>query len=263
MTLYTGMRFQYDVGMKIGIYGLGRFGYFWASVLAESFDVYAYNRNPQRAVPPEVTRCSLEELCSLDVLILCVSISSFETVLKSIAPMISSGTLVMDTCSVKVHPARIMEQVLPEQVPFIATHPMFGPDSGRDGVSGLPFVFSPIRCSSETSEYWEHQFSEVMQMQVIRMTPEEHDREAAFTQGITHVIGRVLGELELQPSEIGTAGYNSLLTIIEQTCNDPMQLFFDLQRYNPYTREMHQKLSGSLDSVMKQLAEADNQQEMI
>ncbi len=71
------------------------------------------------------------------------------------------------------------------------------------------------------------------------------------------MIGRVLGELELKKSSIGTAGYNSLLEIIEQTCNDPMQLFFDLQRYNPHTREMHMKLNDSLEHVMRQLERAD------
>ncbi len=26
--------------------------------------------------------------------------------------------------------------------------------------------------------------------------------------------------------------------VVEQTCNDPLQLFADLQRYNPYTKQM-------------------------
>ncbi len=65
------------------------------------------------------------------------------------------------------------------------------------------------------------------------MTPDEHDREAAFTQGVAHYIGRVLSDLGIQRSPIGTVGYNKLLEIVEQTCNDPWQLFLDLQRYNP------------------------------
>ena len=41
-------------------------------------------------------------------------------------------------------------------------------------------------------------------------------------------------------------GYNKLLEIVEQTCNDPWQLFLDLQRYNPHTREMRARLEKSL-----------------
>ena len=54
------------------------------------------------------------------------------------------------------------------------------------------------------------------------MTPDEHDREAAFTQGVAHYIGRVLSDLGVRRSPIGTVGYNKLLEIVEQTCNDPL-----------------------------------------
>lgn len=242
--------------MRIGVYGMGRFGAFWASVLRQRFEVYAYNRS-QRPLPEGIQSCSLEELCQLDAIFLCVAISSMESVCKQIAPYLRSGTLVLDTCSVKVYPAELMQRLLPQDVNLIATHPMFGPDSGRDGVAGLPLVFSPLRCTPEQQDLWYSTFSDHYSMRVIEMSCDEHDREAAFTQGITHVIGRVLGQLELKRSQIGTTGYNSLLTIVEQTCNDPMQLFYDLQRYNPHTHQMRLALSGSLDEVMSKLAEAD------
>jgi prephenate dehydrogenase len=243
--------------MKIGVYGLGRFGSFWAALMAREFNVIAYNRSADRALPEGVTRCTIEQLCEVDVLFLCVAISSLESVLTTIGPRLKPGCVVMDTCSVKVYPSELMERLLPSGIHAIATHPMFGPDSGRDGVKGLPMVYAPLRCPQEIADYWHTVFSEVFELRVLVMTPDEHDREAAFTQGITHVIGRVLGELELKKSSIGTAGYNSLLEIIEQTCNDPMQLFFDLQRYNPHTREMHMKLNDSLEHVMRQLERAD------
>jgi hypothetical protein len=37
-----------------------------------------------------------------------------------------------------------------------------------------------------------------------------------------------------------------------------MQLFYDLQRYNPFTHEMHLKLKESIDDVMGRLDEADS-----
>ncbi len=243
--------------MKIGVYGLGRFGAFWASLLAKQFEVIAYNRSTSRQTPEGVIRCTKDELCKADVLFLCVAISSVEEVLRDIGPKIKDGCLVMDTCSVKVYPARLLRKMLPDTVHCIATHPMFGPDSARNGVGSLPMVYSPLRCPQNIADYWHDVFAKIYKLHVIEMTPEEHDKEAAFTQGITHVIGRVLDELDLEQSEIGTVGYKSLLEIVEQTCNDPMQLFFDLQRYNPYTHEMHMKLNHSLENVMKQLDEAE------
>jgi len=87
------------------------------------------------------------------------------------------------------------------------------------------------------------------------MDPGEHDREAALTQGLTHYLGRVLAQLELRPSRIASLGYQKLLEIIEQTCNDSWQLFFDLQQYNPYTRDMRNRLAASLSEVKNRLDE--------
>ena len=39
---------------------------------------------------------------------------------------------------------------------------------------------------------------------MVDMSCEEHDRQAASTQFITHTVGRVLGAMELQPTPIDT-----------------------------------------------------------
>ena len=55
--------------------------------------------------------------------------------------------------------------------------------------------------------------------------------------------------MKLEEKEIATKGYISLLEIVEQTCHDPLQLFYDLQRYNPYTRDMRHSLRIALENV--------------
>jgi prephenate dehydrogenase len=240
------------VTMDIGIYGLGRFGSFWAECLSEHFSVKGYSRNPRRPTPPGVERVSEEELLSQPVIILCVAISAMEEVAGRIASSLEAGSLVMDTCSVKVFPASVMEKSFPAGVEILATHPMFGPDSAQNGFAGLPMVLCPIRLAQERLSEWEN-FFRALGLTVFIMSPQEHDREAAYTQGITHYVGRVLADLGLAPSPISTLGYHKLLEIREQTCNDPWQLFLDLQRFNPYTREMRERLHRSLDRILKQL----------
>jgi prephenate dehydrogenase len=137
-------------------------------------------------------------------------------------------------------------------VEIIASHPMFGPDSARNGLAGLPMILSPVRAADSKVEWWSRFFGS-LGLRVVRMSPEEHDREAAFTQGVTHYVGRVLADLGLARSPIGTVGYNKLLEIIEQTCNDPWQLFLDLQRYNPFTAAMRARLHDSLDRILNTL----------
>jgi prephenate dehydrogenase len=242
--------------MKIGVYGLGRFGSFWASSLAKCFPVVGYNRSPKLNPPQGVCLATFEELVECDAIILCVAISSIRQVLKDLAPHLKPGTLVMDTCSVKIYPASVMERVLPPQIEVIATHPMFGPDSGKDGIAGLPLVFSPIRCQDQTAETWRSLFRG-MQLNVIEMSCDQHDREAAYSQGVTHFIGRVLDELHLAPTQLATLGYRRLMSIVEQTCNDPIQLFYDLQRYNPYAHDMRLKLNQALDTMLSVLDQYD------
>ena len=242
--------------MKVGVYGLGRFGFFWAELLGQKFDVYGYNRTLSVNKPKNVSIITENDILQCDVLFLCVSISSLESVLKNISNRIKPGCLVFDTCSVKVHPVQLMESILPDSVDIIASHPMFGPDSGKNGVKKLPIVFIPIRDRAGFANTWKKIFLEY-EMNVIEITAEMHDKDAAFTQGVTHFIGRVLNELHLKESEISTTGYKSLLSIVEQTCNDPLQLFRDLQHYNPFTHGMRQELNDSLKKTMDMLAEAD------
>jgi prephenate dehydrogenase len=235
--------------MQISVYGLGRFGAFWASILSESFQVKGYSRNPDRITPPGVLRVDLEELMDCHVLFLCNAISSMEQVLPVIAPLVKPGTLVVDTCSVKVYPTDMMLKYLPESVEILGSHPMFGPDSGKNGVEGLPIVLCKKRISDEQYILWKDLFRN-MGLAVQEMTAHEHDREAAYTQGITHFIGRTLDELKLHPSSMATTGYSALLDIVKQTCNDPWQLFIDLQKYNPYTSRMRQDLHKGLEKML-------------
>ena len=243
-----------SVSMDVGVYGLGRFGSFWAHTLAKHLSVGAWSRNPGRPVPTGVHPASEDEVLQAPTLFLCVAISAFEQVVSRIASRLAAGAVVFDTCSVKVHPARVMERLLPPNVQIVAAHPMFGPDSARNGLAGLPMILSPLRAAEERVQWWSS-FFVAMGLRVVRMTPEEHDREAAFTQGVTHYVGRVLADLGLASSPIGTVGYNKLLEIIQQTCNDPWQLFVDLQKYNPFTAAMRARLHESLARIMTILEE--------
>lgn len=238
--------------MTVGVYGLGRFGAFWAKCLSSRFDVKGYSRSSHRIAPEPVVRVSEDDVLACDAVFLCVAISAMQEVLERIASRIPPGSVVLDTCSVKVEPVRLMKEILPTEIAIIGTHPMFGPDSASSGIAGLPICFCPVRSSESLSTFWRSEFAS-MGLAVHDRTPDSHDREAAYTQGVTHFIGRVLDNLGLEKSEIGTLGYSKLLEIIEQTCNDPMQLFLDLQRTNPYTTEMRERFSHALNHVRDDL----------
>jgi prephenate dehydrogenase len=239
---------------ELGIYGLGRFGTFWAERLARHTTVKAFSRR-SRGAPVGVEVVSEERLLECPALILCVAISAMEQVLGRIGDRLPAGVTVMDTCSVKAHPTRLMAALLPAHARILGTHPMFGPDSGRETIAGRPLVLCPVRIDAEPLAHWERFFTG-LQLNVVVMEPDAHDREAAFTQGVTHYVGRVLAEMRLRESGIAPLGYQRLLSIVEQTCNDPWQLFADLQRFNPHTVEMRARLEEAFRSISARLDDA-------
>ena len=86
------------------------------------------------------------------------------------------------------------------------------------------------------------------------MTPEQHDQEVSVTQSITHYVGRLLDSLALPKTEVATQGYRRLQQLQQQTCEDSLELFADLIRFNPYSADVinvieqrHQQLQQQLE----------------
>lgn len=81
-----------------------------------------------------------------DVVILASSILSTKKVLESL-PLLrfKRSTLFVDVLSVKVFPKQLLLNHLPAEMDIVCTHPMFGPDSGRDTWKGLNFQYEMVR----------------------------------------------------------------------------------------------------------------------
>jgi prephenate dehydrogenase len=234
----------------VSVYGYGRFGKLWADILSEDFKVKVYSRRGLKAeeVSPGIEITTIDSIFDCDAMFFCVAISSFEQVLIESKNYFRANTVYFDTCSVKVYPAQWMNENIPATNQIIATHPMFGPDSYYNATSPLPLAFCNVRSNEDVFKSWAKYFSH-KKMRVEIMSAEEHDEMVAYSQGITHYVGRVLADLQLQPSRIDTMGYGKLLDIIAQTCNDTWQLFIDLQRFNPYTSNMREDLQNSLEKI--------------
>lgn len=249
---------------KVGIIGLGRFGRFWAEVLSHSFDVYGYTRTIPQEAP--CTLLSLEDFCTLPTIFICVPMQAVQTTLQKMAPLIAHKTLVIDTCSVKIEPVRWMNEHLPSHTEIIASHPMFGPDSARKGRNGsqgryclanLPIMMHPERVSPERYEFWRSFFISI-ELEVVEMSPEEHDKQAAMSQALTHMLGKTLNTMGIEETPIGTLWYRKLLAICKQVAKDTPELFYDMQTLNPYASIMRQDFERAWDTVTKSLTDTAN-----
>ncbi len=236
----------------VGIIGLGRFGSFWAGVLSHAYQVQGFNRSTPVNPPCELV--SLEQICKLPVIFLCVPMRTVPEMLERIAPLLAPGTLVIDTCSVKVEPVRWMLEKLPAEVSIMATHPMFGPESAKEGLAGLPLMMHPVRMKPGDYEDWAHWFRSLGIM-VVEMTPEEHDKQAALSQALTHMIGKTLNTMGIDETPIGTLWYRKLLAICRQVAKDSPELFLDMQTLNPYAAKMRSDFLAAWNGVCEDLTE--------
>ncbi len=231
--------------MTIGIIGIGRFGALWAQLCASLSDVVVYDcASKDIVLPSHIKRASsLQEVCQCDILFLCVPISALKETCQSVLSYVSSKTVICDVSSVKVLPMQWMKEVFEDTQPLVFTHPLFGPDSvARTGVAGKKIVI----CDESHIDAQElvRQLSEQIGLQVLQTTAEDHDRQMARSQALVHFIGRALQPLHLQSQDIATPDYDRLLAMIDLVSHDTMELFYTMQQYNPYTKEIRNAFLG-------------------
>ena len=220
---------------KVAIVGFGRFGKTLKKLLENNFKLTIINRK------------NAEEIVKSEVVFYCVPISSFESVIKLHKKYFKDNHLLIDVLSVKMHPKKVFEKYLwGLKTQALLTHPMFGPDSSKNGFSGLPMILDQYRTNNENYYFWKNFFIK-KGLKVIEISAQEHDRLAANSQGVTHFIGRLLEKFKFKKTLIDSLGAKKLQEVMEQTCNDTWQLFSDLQNYNPYTKSMLIKLGRAHD----------------
>ena len=222
----------------IGIIGFGRFGKLVAHYLARDLDVYVYNRSDKDAeiAGTGAHPAPLDMVCRQKIVIPCVPISTFKENLKTIAPLLEPGAVVIDVCSVKEYPVQWMLEELPESISILATHPMFGPDSAADSLQDRKICLCQVRVPD--AQYQKiKKYLTSKGLIVIEATVREHDEQIATSLSLTHLIGRTLSECGAKPLDIDTEGYKRLIHILEVVERDTWQLFQDMHRYNPYAKK--------------------------
>ena len=131
----------------IGIVGFGRFGRLMAHYLSPDFPVRAYDPSvrTEAMAAAGAAPAAIDDVCRSDIVILAVPISRLQALLSAIGPHLQPESLLVDVCSVKEQPVRWMQELLPETVDILGTHPMFGPDSAADSLEGRKIVLCPVR----------------------------------------------------------------------------------------------------------------------
>lgn len=221
----------------LGLIGAGAFGAFAVPHLRPFFDVAVHDPRPdidRLCAGWGVAPASLAEAAARPVVVLAVPLGALRAAARAAAPHLGPGAMVVDVCSVKVKPLAILREELAAGTRLVGTHPLFGPNSGRDGIAGLKTVV----CGEGAAAALVRRFcARSLRLDVRRATPEAHDREMAYVQGLSHLVARSLKALDLPDFGLETAAFARLAGLLDLVGDESAALFDTIVGGNPFAPE--------------------------
>lgn len=240
---------------SLGLIGCGAFGTFMLRHLTPFFRVRVFDKLRDLQEVREtynVEQASLAEVAQADIVLLAVPVQELEELTLAIGPTLAPGTLVLDVASVKLKAAQILERTLPDQVDIVCTHPLFGPQSGKNGIAGLNIAVCPIR--GERAGAVIAFLRERLSLNVIETTPERHDRELAYVQGLTHLIAKILVQIDVSDIKQTTRTWELLMQSVEIVRYDSEQLFQAIESENPFVGEAKTRFFDAARNLERRLS---------
>lgn len=196
-------------------------------------------RVSQAAEHPEAIRAgTLADAAGCDVVVLAPPVQQLDTVIDAIAPLVRPGALVLDVASVKSRPVAAMRDRLPRTVDVVGLHPLFGPQSGRNGIRGLPIVVCPVRPTDPS--YVIDVLTARFGLSVTVLTADAHDRMMAHVQALTHFVAAALKRVGVPALPVETQSYATLRAVVELVGGDAPELYRAIQYENPYAGDVRQ-----------------------
>lgn len=237
----------------LGIIGFGEFGMLAAAQLAGRFAIGAHDvrKNAGEIAARGAQPMSLNEAAACDIVMIAVPVQVMEQVIADIAPLVRPGSTVVDVASVKMLPSRWLADHMPENVHIVPTHPLFGPQSAeRVGLAGRQFVICPVRGEQHLKVA---ALGEELGLRVRITTAEEHDREMAYVQALTHLIGRSLSQMDIPDEMLKTQTYQHLLDLTGLIGKDSFELFTAIQTMNPFAKEVVEDFVQQANDLLQQV----------
>lgn len=233
----------------LSIIGFGAFGQLMARDLAPHLDLSVLDPCPKaqaEAAGRGLPVIGIDALARADLVLLAVPLPALAACLTGIAPHLRPGQMVVDVCSVKSEPAQMMRDLLPPGVMRLGTHPMFGPHSAAAGLTGHQIVLCPDPGSPwrRIAAFLRH----VLRLRVIVTTPEDHDRQVALSQGVTHLLARALASLGPAPM-IRTRSFDLMMAGLAMVQHDAPEVFAAITRANPHMPALRRQLLAALDGA--------------
>jgi len=228
--------------MKVAIIGAGKMGrWFTRFFLEEGDSVVVSSRSKEKLLRirdefgVEITD-NINAVKKADRVLICVPIENFEAVVKEIHSHVRPDQVVMDICSIKEGPVKMMHEYIKTGT-TLGTHPVFGP--GVKSIENQNFVLTPV--NDEEKRFAENfkSWLEERQVNVFIMSPRKHDELMSVVLGFPHFLGLVVCDTLLSYSsfvetkKVAGASYKMLLTLVEAVASEETKFYTSLQMNLP------------------------------
>ncbi|MBU2637898.1 MAG: prephenate dehydrogenase/arogenate dehydrogenase family protein [Nanoarchaeota archaeon] len=179
---------------------------------------------------------SIESVKDADIVIVSVPIRETVKVIEEIAPYMKEDALLTDFTSVKIRPIEAMKKA---KCGILGGHPLFDSSVGFESQNF-------ILCSVKENEHskWYREFLKSLKLNIIELSADEHDRQMAVIQGLTHIsnisLGYALKKLgyDLNNAEkLSSPVYLLRLYTAGRILAQDEKLYSDIEMENPYSKE--------------------------
>lgn len=237
--------------MKVAIVGAGRMGrWFTGFFLEEKIKVIVSDVNKEKLDKIEedfgvATTDNVNAVKDADRVLVSVPIESFEDVLKEIHSFLRPNQIIMDVCSIKELPVKLMHDYLKTGI-TLGTHPVFGP--GAKSIKKQRIILTPTNPKEKKVAEDFKNWLEERGAYVSITSPRRHDELMSMVLGLPHFVGIILCDTLVDYANFketrGMAGstYKMLLTLAEAVAFEDPEFYADLQTRLPNVEKLESML---------------------
>jgi prephenate dehydrogenase len=238
--------------MRIGILGHGRFGRAIAGLIAEAgLEHRAFD--PDRPPPDGIRVESVEAAVDrADIVLVAVPVPQIASSLEALAPHASPSSLVLDVGSVKVGPEAAFERVLGARIPWIATHPLFGPAALARGERPLRVALCPNPRHPDALAR-ARAFFDRIGCTTFEVDAETHDRVMADTHALAFFVAKALMDMGIGDHALAPPSFQAMARTIEAVRSDAGHLFLAIQKENEFAATARRRLIDALENLDEQI----------
>lgn len=247
-SIYSGKR--EDVLIIGGLGGMGRwFAYFFQNqghrvaicdIKPEGLKGFKYYRNLESALKGKT------------IVLITTPLEIVPEIVEEVTEL-KTQAVVSDIASVKSHIIPVVEKALKNGIKITSIHPMFGPSCHTLNDK----IIAVCDCGCKAANKKILALFKDTAVRIINLTFNEHDRLISYVLGLSHFINIFFVKSLMESryefkdlAKIASSTFNSQIETAKSVVKENPDLYFEIQRLNPYNKILYRNLKKSLQELI-------------